>query len=70
MTVGMNLQDETVRQLLTTVHCLVLTVTMEAVWIVLAPSPVSVIQDSLENSVMLKSMNVKRLDVRMDHVKI
>ena len=38
-----------------TVHCSIPTVTMEAVWMVLEPSPVNVIQDSQEISVILMS---------------
>ena len=36
-------------------HCSIPTVTMEAVWMVLEPSPVNVIQDSQEISVILMS---------------
>ena len=52
-----------------TVLSLLPTVTMEAVWMVLVPSSVSVTWDSLETFVNLISMNVKLLDVRMGNVK-
>ena len=54
--------EETVKLPLITVLCLLPTVTMEAVWMILVPSPVSVTQDSLETFVTLMSMNVKQLD--------
>ena len=66
----MSLQDKIVKQPSTTVNYLVQTVTMEPVWMILETSPVSVIQDTLEGSVRITSMNVKQLDVRMEHVKI
>ena len=66
----LNSLEGTVRLPLITVHCSLPTVTMEAVWMVLVPSSVSVIQDSQEISVMLRLMNVKQLYARMDSVKI
>ena len=45
--------EETVRLSLITVLCLLPTVTMEAVWMILVPSSVSVTQDSLETFVTL-----------------
>ena len=50
--VVMSSQEWTVKLLLTTVHCLILTATMEAVWMVLESSPVTVMLDSQENSVI------------------
>ena len=54
---------------LITVHCLLPTVTVEAVWMDLETSPVSAIQVSQAISVMLTSMNAYQLDARMDNVK-
>ena len=52
-----------------TAYYLTLTVTMEAVWMGLVPSSVSVTWDSLETFVILTSMNVKLLNARMGNVK-
>ena len=54
---------------ITVTYCLTPIVTMEHVWIVLENLPAGVIQDTLETSVTLISMNVKQLDVRMENVK-
>ena len=69
VTVVMSTLEHTVKLPLITVHCLIPTVTMEAVWMELVLSPVSVSQDSLETSVILTLMNVKQPDARMEHVK-
>ena len=61
--------ENTVRLPLITACCLIPTVTMEAVWMILVPSSVSVTQDTLETSVILTLMNVKQLDARMGNVK-
>jgi hypothetical protein len=42
---------------------------MEAVWMILVSSPVSVTLDSLVTFVRLTLMNVKQLDARMGNVK-
>jgi hypothetical protein len=67
--VAWNIREEIVRISLITAYYYLPTVTMEAVWMILVPSPVSVIQDSLETFVKSTSMNVKQLDARMGNVK-
>ena len=62
VTVMLSSLEETVRLPLITVLRLLPTVTMEAVWIVLVHSSVSVTKDSQETFATLTSMNVKQLD--------
>jgi hypothetical protein len=64
-----NIQEDTVRMPLISVLYLLPTVTMEAVWMVLVPSPVCVTPDTLETFVKSTSMNVKQVDARMGNVK-